>query len=357
MTKAHHKLELTSRGRAVLWLTALGAGAAWLSGDGNARLAAALLAAPLLVDFLFKARRLDRVRASVAPRRTAAGAPFLEQVTLHHDGPATLREVLLHEPRTMSSGGSAFVDVLRPGTATVATAACRSHQRSHVFERAFTLSSAWPLGFVRARATIFADAELVTEPARVRLHAEILQSVADQEPASRDRTHLPGPEFHSLREHRGDEDARGVHALRSASLGTLVRRVTEGRMPRAVVLVLDLRRPPGRPVHHGHRRFEWSLGACATLLDALGDRGVETRVLVIGSQTTRTTVRGLPQKRAMLTLLAAADPWPHRELEAAVLEEIAVEEHCFWIAAGGFDAGADTHLPRTTMTVVGGERE
>ena len=86
MATSSSTVELTLRGRVVAWLATLAAGAAWIGGDGNARLAAAMLAAPLLVDFVAKQRRLQHTEIRLAPRRTAAGSPFSERLTLVHRG-------------------------------------------------------------------------------------------------------------------------------------------------------------------------------------------------------------------------------------------------------------------------------
>ena len=72
MATSSTTLELTLRGRVLAGLGSAAGFAAWLGDDPNARLAAALLLAPLLVDFLLKPRRLHRCDVRVAPRRTAA---------------------------------------------------------------------------------------------------------------------------------------------------------------------------------------------------------------------------------------------------------------------------------------------
>lgn len=348
--------ELTPRGHVLAWLCAGSAMAAWVSGDENARLAAALLLAPLLVDFLLKPRGLSLVSARMAPRRTAVGAPFVETVHLHNQGTRSLRECLLHELKTMRDNRT-LVDQLPPGAAQRVELHCKSTSRSHQLERVLLLQSSWPLGFFAARASLVVASELVTEPARVTLRAEVVQAVADRDPAPRDRSQLPGAEFHSLRDHLPEEDARGVHALRSAMLGTLVRRVTYGRLPREVGLVLDLRRPPGRRLERGGRRFEWSLGAAATLVETLLARDARIRVLVFASRTVRHHVAGPAQLRDLLTFLAEAVVGPHRPLELGVLDELRQHEHCFWIPAGGYLTRDEAVGLTGPVTVIGGDTE
>lgn len=349
--------ELTLRGRVLLGLALVAGGAAWIGGDANARLAAAMLAAPVLVDFAARQRRMHAIAVQVAPRRTAAGALFTETITVGHDGPRPLREVLLAEPRTMRSEPPVLLPLLRPGTPLQVRIRQRSSHRSHALERVFVLASLWPLGMFRTRAVVVVNADLITEPARVPLRADLVQSIADAEPAPRDRSADPGPEFHSLREHTDGEDARAVHALRSAALGTLVRRVTVGRLPRTVGVVLDLRRPPGRALHLGTRRFEWSLGACASLLHLLRRRGAAMRVLVLAGDPADLLVQGPAQELELLTLLAEANPSPHRPIPDAAFAELRRLEHCFWIPAGGYAAATERALLPAAATIVGGELE
>ena len=70
MATPHSSTELTSRGKVVLCLAGLAAGAAWIGGDENARLAAAMLAAPILIDFVAKQRRLHFTGVRLAARRS-----------------------------------------------------------------------------------------------------------------------------------------------------------------------------------------------------------------------------------------------------------------------------------------------
>jgi hypothetical protein len=64
----------------------------------------------------------------------------------------------------------------------------RSLQRSHVLERAFLLMSQWPLGLLRTRAVVRVASDVVTEPARVPLRADVVRAIA-----SRCRTALVEP--------------------------------------------------------------------------------------------------------------------------------------------------------------------
>jgi hypothetical protein len=338
-------------------LAILAGSAAWLGGDANARLAAAMLAAPLLVDFVLKPRRLHTTELRVAPRRTIAGAPFDETIVLipHERGP--LRDCVLTEPNTMRYEAPALLPTLASHQPTRVVVRQRSTHRSHALERVFVLASQWPFGLLRARAVLRVASELITEPARVPLDAELVRATHAAAAAAHDRSALPGPEYHSLREHLPDEDARAVHALRSASLGTLVRRVTQGRLPDCVGIVLDLRRPPGRLVGKPNRRFEWSLGACAALLATLRRHSAEALVLVLAEEPARLLVRGPAQETELLTLLAQAGPCAHRPLPPELFAAVQQLEHCFWVPAGAYLAAPEFAAMPGSVTLVGAEDE
>lgn len=351
MAVASSTIEPTPRGQILLGLAAAALLGAILDREPNVRLAAALLAAPLLIDFLWKARRLHRLTIQVAPRRTVAGAPFRETLTLHNPRRVTVRELLVAEPRTR--GNPALLGRLAAGEAQRVTLECQSGARGHLLERVFTLATEWPLGLFRARATIVAATDFVIEPMRVQLAADLVHAVAENDPAPYVRSRLEGDEFHALREHQPTEEARGVHALRSAALGTLVRTVLRGRHPREVGIVLDLRRPPGRPLGLGQRRFEWSLGAVATLLDRLVADGTSARVLVIGSRTVRAVIDDAGRHREFATFLSEATPSAHRPLDVPALRELDGLEQVFWIPAGGYRSPTEQRDLRATVRVLG----
>ena len=348
-------IELTLRGRIMLFLSAMALVAAWLSGDANARLAAALLAAPLLVDFVLKQRGLRQLRLWVAPRRTTAGAPFLEDVVVQHDGRRPLRELLVREHRTHTGRGGGLLELLPPGQQRRLVLTARSNTRSHLLERVFEVHSHWPLGMLSVRAMMPVTAELITEPARVELDADVLRAAQERELAPQQTRLLHGPEFHSLREYRYGEDARAVHALRSAALGALVRTETRGRVPSEVAVVLDLRRPPGRPLALGQRRFEWSLGAAASLLELLAAQEAAVHVLVLGSRAVHSLLDTPSRRVAFLTFLAEAAPSPHHAVDLQKAPDLLHCEQCFWLAAGSYlDRAAMRRISRDAMLLGSG---
>ena len=355
MATPSSSIELTQRGRVLAWLAALATGAAWIGGDDNARLAAAMLAAPLVVDFIAKQRRLHHTAVRVASRRTTAGAVFTETLIVEHAGRRPLRHCHIHEPRTMRGEPPVLLPTLDPFEPGRVQMRQRSLVRSHVIERVFVLKSEWPLGMFASHSIVNTSTDLITEPARVPINAHILDAATDAETAPVERSMLPGPEFVALREHQLDEDARGVHALRSASLGTLVRRVTRGRMPRTIGVILDLRRGPGQGRGRGLRRCEWSLAACASLVETLHGRGSELFIHLLAEEPARMAVRDSGQMAEFMTLLSEVSLSTHHHLDPDQLADMETLAHCYWIAAGGFTAAPEMRALRAGVTVVGGD--
>jgi uncharacterized protein (DUF58 family) len=329
-------IELTARGRLCLILLHLTAGAAWLTGDDNARLAASVLAAPFLVDLLFKALRAPRLGLTLAPRRTEAGATFVESFELANQTTVRAAAALrVSEPRTATPAGAAFVATLAPGATILARLASRSRRRGRIEERSFTVDSHWPLGMFRWHATLTVVAELITEPARVPLDPEILAALEAGREDPRPDRQIDGREFFALREYRSGEDARHVHARRSASLGVLVTKVFRLRREPECSLVLDLRRQPGTPPSINNRPFERCLGITASLCDELVARNARLRCLVLDGDVREWRVECASTAREFLAFLAVVQSVPYRPLAKSLSTLLASNEQCFWIPAGG----------------------
>lgn len=333
---------LTTRGRAVAAVAAVALCSAWLTGHVHVRLAAALLMAPLLVDFLAKGRAMPRLAVSVPPRRTRAGSPFLERLTLQNlERRRTALDVHVTEPAMSTLAGALLVETLPPGDRLEGTLPCRARRRGIHSERRFVLASAYPLGLLRREVEVVVPAELIVEPARVSLSPEC----AARASRAAETTSAADPgrsEFHSLRDYRYGEDARLVHARKSATTGVLVRKVLREPENRAVVVVVDLRRPPGGRPGHGRRRLEWSLGAAARLVDDAVERRARLTFLLIdaaGENCRR--VEDETTAAEVLEALAGARTCRHRELAEDALTAAEDAEACFWVPAGGFSARAD----------------
>ena len=91
------KLEVSIRGRLALLLLHLAAGAAWLSGDDEARIAAAMLAAPLLVDLVVTLLGRPKVEIALAPRRAVARRSFVETLRVSNRSTTALRDLRIRE--------------------------------------------------------------------------------------------------------------------------------------------------------------------------------------------------------------------------------------------------------------------
>lgn len=357
MSSAKTSIRFTLRGRVIGWLAVLATGAAWVGGDANARLAASLLAAPLLVDFLLKPRRLHAATLKVAPRRTIASALFVEHVSIEHGGRWPLRECLLLEPLTMRAEARSLLPPLPAGQPARIEIHARSKQRGRRLERTFVLATAWPLGLFRASAVVTGAAELLTEPARITIGADVTRRIVDRHSIHDVARGPHGSEFHSLREQIVGEDARGVHARRSAAAGVLVRRVDHGSAPERVGIVLDLRRPPGSSRDRRSPRFEWGMSACATLVVELRRKGCSVRIFVVGDDIVERAVETFAAEREAMAMLAEATSVGHRTLPAEQLDALRRLEHCFWIPAGTRAAPTEIESLKTAITVVKDPRE
>lgn len=346
------KLEILPRGRLALVLLHLAAGAAWLSGDENARLAASMIAAPILVDLAAKLLHRPNLEIGVGPRRAVARSAFLETIRIRNHGRHG-RELRLREPRThVLDAGGAHLPSIAPGEEITLRLTARSPRRGRGTIRSFVVTSAWPLGMFRWRATVDVRAEMVTEPVRTQLPDALLRELAARDDRAAAGTRRDAEEFYALRDYRHGEDARQVHARRSASLGTLVRQVRRGADEFSCALVVDLRRPPGMPPTFGRRELEVQLSRAAALGDALRARGAAWRCAIIDERTRIFEVAARADPRDFLTALAVARTVPFRTLVDGEVSALAAVDSCFWMPAGGYADG----MPRgrDNLRLVGG---
>ena len=326
------------RGRVVLVLLHLALAAAWLGEDDHARIAASLLATPLLVDLWTKLRHRPDVRLRLGPRRTVARAPFLEPVVVEA-GRSPVHALRLREPQThVRDAGGLHVPFLAAGSTHELRNAARSIRRGVVRERTLQGETVWPLGMLRWRIELVLDARLLTEPARATLPPSVLAALAAADAEAKAGRRDGQDEFHALREYRDGEDARLVHARRSAARGEPVRRVLRGSPAPRCAVVVDLRRPPGMPPSFGRRRLEQELSRAAALADAVEARGLTLIGHVIGEAGTERceSAAGAPPT-AFLEALAVARSASYRLLAERELEGLDEVDACFWLAAGGHE--------------------
>ena len=335
-------LKLTYRGKVLLLLGFLSALAALLSGDPSVRLAAAVLLAPFVVDLAWGGTQLPPLKLLISRRRTETGAPFEEALRLECASPTRgVSDVHLREPRTETYAGGVFVPRLSPGRQITLPMPARTRMRGRYPQRVAVAISSHPLGLFRRTAVLRSNNEMVSEPARMPLPTHVLEALERPQVEAVARDERGDDEFHHMREYSAGEDARLVHALRSATSGLLVRRVLRNQEQPEACIVIDLRRAPGRSPRLGSRRLEWSLGATASLVDRMRARGTVITVLILGGEERTVTIKNDGEAEDFLALLAEARTTIHWQVSPETLERLGHMEQCLWVPAGGFKATQD----------------
>jgi uncharacterized protein (DUF58 family) len=311
----------------LLGLAVLSQLSGWLTGDAHVQLAAALLTAPLVVDLLLKPRTLQSVRVVASLRRAIAGAPCRERVELTQGNRRALREITVAQPMR---GHGGFVDILPQGTPVTLEIPSLFRERGVLPTRELEIGTSWPFGLVRAQATVSIALPLVVEPARVRIAPSDLAAATHPGAESDGMRNLQGDEFAGLRELHVGEYARGVHALRSAALGQLVRTIRRGRMPQQLALVVDLRLPREGTARTHSRRFEQSLSVAASMLDQVRRHGAAIHVTLLGERVVQVEVDSNRSAWEAFDLLAAAQPSPHHAIDTATAAGLRHWSPCWW---------------------------
>lgn len=335
-------LKLTYRGKVLLLLGFLSALAALASGDPSVRLAAAMLLAPFVVDLAWGSTHLPPLNLLISRRRTETGAPFEEALRLESASSTRgVSDVHLREPRTETYAGGVFVPRLAPGRQITLPMPARTRMRGRYPQRVVLAVSSHPLGLFRRTAVLRSNNEMVSEPARMPLPTHVLEALERPQVEAVAHDQRGDDEFHHMCEYSAGEDARLVHALRSATSGSLVRRVLRNQQQPEACIVLDLRRAPGRSPRLGSRRLEWSLGATANLIDRMRARGTVITVLVLGSEERTITIKTDSAAEDFLAFLAEARSTLHWQVSPETLERLGQVEQCLWVPAGGFKATKD----------------
>lgn len=339
-------LSLTYRGRVLILLGFLALLADLVSEkrdvNNTLQLAAAMLLAPFLVDLMWAGMSLPDMLLRIRRRRTETGSPFEETMLLQSNARGrSVTDLHLSEPRTETFAGGVFVPRLSAGQTVEVPFPARTRLRGRFQQRVVVATSSYPLGLFRRSTVLLGDNEMVSEPTRMRLPPHVLEALERPEVETVSHELVGDDEFHHLREYNPEEDARYVHALRSAATGTLVRRVLRNQQHPEACIVLDLRRPPGRSARLGSRRLEWSLGATANLIDRMRDHGTVATILVIGPEVKLFTVADNDEAADFLAFLAEARSTLHWQPDEAAFSQARDIERCLWVPAGGFKATQD----------------
>ena len=91
----------------------------------------------------------------------------------------------------------------------------------------------------------------------------------------------------------------------------------------------------------GSRRLEWSLGATATIVDAMRERNAVLTCLVIAEDERRWVLSDPETAEDFLAFLAEAWPVIHRQVDPQFLDETREFDANLWVPAGGFKATDD----------------
>lgn len=351
-TAARGRLEVTPRGRVTLLLVHLTGSAAWLTHDAVAQLATAALAAPFLVDWLGKLIARPKLSVHVAPRRTRAGNCFVERVeicnlrrTAHAHG------LTLSEPMSTMRQDACYIETLPAATRSVVELPTRLRQRGVRSNRRFRVGTSYPFGMVRWTATPRCATHLVAEPARGELPQDVAERLLSEQHEPTAVGARPGGEYFALRDYVDGEDARHVHARRSAAIGAPVVRDLRGGNESEVALIVDLRRTPGRSLPFGDQQTERRISLAARVFDELRAQGITPQCVLLDAKTQRWTVTNENTARSFLDALAETQRAPFRPVEVAALG-LDPDMPVFWVAAGGHDAVRERGALGSRVTVL-----
>lgn len=330
-------VTLTARGQLCILLISLTGAAALMTGDDHARLATSVLVAILLTDLIKKKFCAPRLLLRAEERRTHAGRVFRDHLLLCNESAVFgARHLRISEPRTTTVAGDIYVEDLPAGERMRVALTARCRHRSRIRRRVFVLQSTHPFGMLKQRQVLEIDVDLIVEPSRLsQLPAPTPR--ADRENELIYLSNQPGGnDFHSLREYRTGDDARHVHARRSAALAQLVTRVVEGSGPRSASVILDLRRLPGEAVLQDSRKFEQAMRTVATMIDDARASGCRLHLTVVDHREEReVTIDSAEQARDFLTFLSECRSVAYRPLGHAVLDSFREDPAAVWIQAGG----------------------
>ena len=292
------RLRTTAVGRTFLVLT-VGIGLAALNtGNNLLYLVLGLQLATIVVSGLLSEQALRRLRVRrVLPESPHARLPFQLGWALSrpvgHGFALSVHE--MHPGLESAVGRLAW---LPPGEERVVRAQATVGRRGPVQLTSVRISTAFPFGlFIKSRDLEVSD-ELLVLPARVPAPAE---PPAPASGAGSEQRSLRGPDgggdLAELRELREGEDARRIHWLKSAQLGTLLRIERDSQPHPRILLHLD--------ELASAEALDRSCETLAARAEALLGRGAEVGLTLSGGFSVRPAAGAL-QARAILRALARA---------------------------------------------------
>ena len=296
--KPPRRLRATPAGRSYLVLT-FGVGLGALNtGNNLLYLVLGLQLATIVVSGLLSEQALRRLRVRrVLPESPHARLPFQLGWALSrpvgHGFALSVHE--MHPGLESAVGRLAW---LPPGEERVVRAQATVGRRGPVQLTSVRISTAFPFGlFIKSRDLEVSD-ELLVLPARVPAPAE---PPAPASGAGSEQRSLRGPDgggdLAELRELREGEDARRIHWLKSAQLGTLLRIERDAQPHPRILLHLD--------ELASAEALDRSCETLAARAEALLGRGAEVGLTLSGGFSVRPAAGAL-QARAILRALARA---------------------------------------------------
>ncbi|UJR86506.1 DUF58 domain-containing protein [Sandaracinus amylolyticus] len=330
--RARRGLRFTREGR-VFVLTTLGVGAGAVNtGNNLLYLVLGLMLSLIVLSGVLSDLVLWWVRVRRAlPSRAFVGTPCVVELALANDKkwlPSFSIEV---EDQAEDEPTDRRCYFLKVGARAEQVAAYRRvpSKRGVLVLSRFRLSTRYPFGLFEKWRLVDDRAELLVYPALVPVVAPTLPAGARAEDRASPRRG-PGTEPANLREYRAGDEARSVHARRSAALGRLVVRERERESGARLSIVLDNARPAGLDDGAWSGAFELAVSRAASLAERALAHGSSVDVLTRSGGSPVVLGGGAPDPiLRYLALLAPAQgdaPLPSpRTPSVIVAPELAVE--------------------------------
>lgn len=302
-------LRFTRQGRFYVLVT-LGVGAAALNtGNNLLYLVLGLLLSLVIVSGILSDLVLFWVRPSRSlPTRAHAGTPFLVEITLRNEKrwlPSFSIEVEDTAPEAPTDRRCYFLRI-EPNGERQAVYRRTAPERGMLAFTQLTLRTSYPFGLFEKTLRFELPDEMIVYPELVPDRAGLSRDVLRDGDPSTNRVG-GGPEPLSVRDYRSGDEARLVHARRSASLGALVVRETARPESHRIEIPLADVVARGAPGQEPWRAgFEDAIRRAAWVATEAHARGAEVRVRGKSGRG----ARALPQApiEPVLRFLALVEP-------------------------------------------------